>query len=387
MLRSLLRRMFTSPLLLCLLPCVMSFAAFLVPQDWYGRRWAFTKIQLDLTGYEYLTLWFALIVATTAMGSAIGARLCKHPFQPLSYDNRFRLWYLMVSGCAALGLLSSIIQVAHAAGFGFIIESLTRGVANNIHDALYANYAIGLGSLRYLTIIAGGTGAFLLISRPGADAPLHIVNIALLLISSLISSRLSLMAGSVVFLVLYARSGVRMRMGLLATWAVVLLITLMVANETRTRNSYAESGITNPIAASMAEELTYLGSPFQGALATAHRLASGDDSEYTGIDASLTTNSAFEGVQRLHGTVYVFTVVPVTLLVCSILFAYVVRTNAPALVAGAGAWGYGFTEIWRVFFFGAGIWWVLIIFGFLFPAAILCFVRTPDPRPKAIEIA
>lgn len=364
-----LRRALGSPLLLVFMPILVSALAWAAPESWYGRYWSASWSAFRASDWlAYLAILAFLLVMAIA-GSFVGSLLRpQYRAMPADFGKAFRIWYLVVSATAALGTASVYVRFVQAFGVSYMLGTVSRGDANVLKEFLYSDYQVGLASLRYVSSLAGGVALYLILIRRQAIL-LSLANIAVLLLSAFVSMRLSLITALLVFFLLLVRSGVKIGKLRLAALGVLVLVLLVFANQSRNINYYREIGLSGPLQATFAEAMTYVASPTQGALATSRAMIAGNPSPEPGISAELTTNSALLEVYLEQGAFGVFRL-GITLCLFSALYLVVFRGGDPALVAGAGAWGYAFLEVWRVHLFYRGIFIVYFAFGFLAPLLI-----------------
>jgi hypothetical protein len=385
-------RILSQPVLLFLLPCALSFFAWLIPMDWYGRIWRTADLDVGFASLGTLLLWYVEMVLLIGGASLLAAR-ARRSEAAVDYDMKFQLWYFLISALAAAGLGYSIVQIVQERGAGFIVQALSRGTGNDLKSALYDHYAVGILSLRYLTIPAGGAAAaFIAIRFAGKERikpphlPLHVFNLFGLVVAVLLGSRLSLIAACVVAVVVLVRLGQRIGLRAVASAALGLALLLTLANVTRNQNFYAAAGIENPIQASMAEAITYLATSTQGSFVAADQLSSGLSGFNSGISAELQTNSAILEMTQSYGVWGVYLLAPFSCAIFAYLYVMAFRSSSLALITGAGAWGYAFCELWRIFLFQEGIFFVLLFFGLIVPFAINLYVEVlPLQRNRGVH--
>lgn len=363
-----LRPLFSSPVFLVFLPTTLSFLAWLVPINWYGRNWLWQSSDATSAGNFILLVWLVGLAVSTSSGSYLGRALAPKKQAPLRYTRQLGIWYWSTSSAAFAGVLASYLKIASSGGASFVIETLKGGRANELKVVLYTDYGVGIYSLRYLTIIAGGVALFLLFKRSG-PVLLHISNLVILILSAFLASRLSFIAAGIVFLVLCARANVRINPIQIAILLGAAGVVLTLANTTRNINYYASIGLGNPIVASIAETLTYLAAPFQGALVAAEAITGDRSSENPGIDPALTTNSALLELTTSYGPLSLVIGLGTTL-VLSATFILLFRSEQLSLVAGSGMIAYGLSEIWRLFLFNRGIFITVIVFSTVLPSLL-----------------
>lgn len=370
----LLRRFLGSPLALTFVPIAVSALVWTVPEAWYGRHWSASWAVFRPFDWLMYALVLAYLMIMVATGTALGRLAQPKPATaPSGLGAPFPVWYALISLAAFIGTASVYMSFVSAFGVGFIIDAVTRGTANVLKEYLYSDYQIGLASLRYVSSLSGGVAIYLIVFRRGYFL-LSAANIVVLLLSALVSMRLSLITALLVFLVLYARFDERIGKLKIALLGVLVLTLLVFANQSRNSNFYRDIGLAGPLQAAAAEAATYVASPTQGALATVRAVATQSPIATPGISPELTTNSALLEVFTEVGSFGV-AYLGITLLVFSCIYFLVFRSGDFALVAGAGAWGYAFAEVWRVHLFYRGIFIVYVAFGLVLPLALRATYR------------
>ena len=365
---SLFARAVINPLTLIFLPVALSGIAWLIPEDVYGRRWRYEDVSFPATAGLYTFAWYAMIMLAAAVGVYVASRLVKRG-GVIRQDNTFGAYYMIVTAAATIGFIASLIATVQSVGLSAVLRDFATHHANEARHALYQDYHFGVLSLRYLVVVSGGIGLFLLIKGKEFRV-VSIWNVAMLTASAIIASREILIAGAVTFAVIAFRTGIRIPIAKIALVIGAVFLLLMAANSLRNGAFYERQGLSNPVQAAFAEEGSYLASPFQGAIAAGAMVATGDFGLTTGIDPNLTTDSAALDLAKAGGVINLFVVAPLTILVLSTMFSAAIRSGNLALIAGAGAWGLGFCEIWRLWYFDQGIFYVLFVFGLLLPAGL-----------------
>jgi hypothetical protein len=362
---SILIAVFSTPLFLFLIPTFLSIMAFLVPMDFYGRIWRNPSSEVPIEGLLFAIMWNVEVAGAIFFGSVLGNTKKIKKLDYITFGKKERLIFRSLSALAAVGTAATYYMISKTIGLSAIGDLMSSGVANTMKEALYQNYSIGILSLRYLAIMTGGMSAFLLFYTIERKIIL-IFNLIILLAEIMISSRLSLIAGFIVFLGLVARYNSRIPVRNIV-FAIILVFTILtISNSSRNKNYYGELGIQNPILQNISEMFSYLASPIQGQLTAGLIIATGNQNIQTGIDPSLQTNSAFLGLAQVYNIFIVFVVAPLALLMFSFFYVINYCSKNFLKVAGALSWGYAFCELWRILLFTAGIFYILLFFGLFY---------------------
>jgi hypothetical protein len=356
-----MRKFFFTPAGLTIFTTVVSVLCLAIPQSYYGRIWLRGEPLLNVTSIAQLGLLYVPLVAFLMLGGLSAARSTP---RKVVVDRSTEIWLVWTTIFAAVGVLYTLLQIASSLGVNGMIQSVMSGQANELKEALYADYSLGFSSLRYISIVSFPVAAFVALSKTGRmkiDA-ITIVNAALLVATISISSRLALIMSAIIFITLATRGGLIKSIAPFIPIVIVIFLLLVISNATRNYNYYASIGIYNPIQAALAEIITYLSSPAQGALTAASHLFEGR-SLTTGIDPSLTTNSAIFDFIRREGELGLIAAL-FTCTIYAILFHRAINSGSVEIIAGCGAILYAFAEIWRVYLFDQGLFYTVLLATF-----------------------
>ncbi|WP_181700511.1 hypothetical protein [Chthonobacter albigriseus] len=353
-----------------LIPIGLSFAAYFVPQDWYGRRWLGAS-DVD-HGYAVLALAVIYLVLAGIVVAASALASAAVPLRPAirQIDGLTTVWLVIVTALAAVGTTAAVGKAISEVGISGAWALISGGLANELKHALYEDYSAGVMSLRYLVVLAAPASiAIGLITRWRRPIILlAAINVGLMLVVALLSSRLTLIASVVVLMMTMARYGSQIRVRQAVAGGVALVVALIVLSNTRNINFYQEQlGVDSPVLAGLADTLTYLASPAHGSLVGADYVAGGD-LRRSGIDSSLTTNSAVMQSAGMRWWLLVY--YGVILGVNTLFFFSAYRSRRLEMIVGGAAASYAFWEFWRINLFYEGIHMVWILFGIVLPFAL-----------------
>jgi hypothetical protein len=373
------------PYAMVIITVIMSFFAWLFPAFQIFRKGFEFRENLASYGALLVLLWYAGIIGAAIIGFRLGKTLrIPHANLDRTIGLESSSAYLALTMVGTFGFACLILFLLSQVGFSGIKSVLMEGQGNQLKDALYEDYAIGPLSLRYIVILSGGVAVFRMlsgISRSWMD----FYNLALLLLTALVSSRLSLILGLFVGFGLFAVYHERIQLNLLKIGLLfgAIFVLLAVYNAARNINYYQARGNDNFLVAGFSEILAYTGAPFQGALATGdyfNEVSSGREvSMYSGIEIELTTNSAFaELTEDIGGWSF-----PVAILT-SFLGAWLMGVLTSQLhnyfALAYFILLYCFSEFWRIFMFYRGIVITLMVFAIGVPYALAMIPRKESTR-------
>ncbi len=356
---------------------LISFAAWALP-DFGVLQKGYDKPQsLFSFGMLMVAAWYSMIIFLSWVGFHSG-RASSSVIK--SFNGEVRLddftAYCFLSAVGFLGFLYVISFMISTFGLKQLALIVASGEANRFHQALYTDYSIGLFSLRYVVILSGGLAIYRIISRTSRSL-LDFFNIAMLLMVAVIASRMSVVFALVIGFGLWAMNvrTVRIRFFRWSLFLATLFILFAAYNYSRNIRYYMATGDSNFFTAGSSEIIRYLGTPFQGAIAAGNEyeqitLFPESVSRFTGINRSLTTNSALLRLVQLHGY-WSFPIMIFVAALTSFLMGMFYRQRSNYLILVYFVLLYCFAEIWRVFIFNTGIIITLLTFSLLAPVASL----------------
>jgi hypothetical protein len=167
-------------------------------------------------------------------------------------------------------------------------------------------------------------------------------------------------------------------------------VILAALNSSRNSNYYEKDGLYF-WGAGLSSIITYMGSPFQVAVAAAQNLVAitvdGPEGyrRYADIDITLNSNSAFVQLHEDMGfAAWVFLAFGLT--VAGVLFGFFRGLGKTAFLLPCAGLLYAAAEFWRLDLFRQGIFIVWMIFGISIPA-ILTFKKVLFSGPRLNRIA
>lgn len=388
-------RWFT-PALFILGPVAMSFGAWAALAAWRNREFRsgpFEKLAgwpdpspVEPKGIVLLLIWYAVMVAVATVGWRFGSaggppspKLMTMTATP-QFEKRY---FLLIAAIATVGVGYTYVQIASATS---ILGALGSQQANAFSQSI--SQSAGIGTLRYATILAAPLGVYLWRKRI-IGWPLMVAGVLLLFFNAVISSRLSLLMATVVYLVIWAKTAVpsrkpgarRRRWMAIAAILLVGFSLLAVLNYFRNANYYRDVGVTSPVAMNFFQMGAYLSVPAQvqlgasGAIMLGTWEKDGDpvdsvnaieptflqfnkvtkDNSWKGAEvygysasfgSSFFTNSVFADTYSDFGAwgwYYTFILYGL----CGFLLAKIVRYS-PVVAASGGILAYCFSEVWRI---------------------------------------
>lgn len=395
-----------------LLPVAMSFIAWSTMVGWRAlghptSSWAklsgFAEPARSGTGGIILLLvWYCSVLSISTLGWRLGggkelkaevtARITTPVFE--------RRYFLLVTAIAFLGVAYSYYKIGSAQS---ILGSLSTQ-SNQFTNSVPA-YA-GIQTFRSATILSAPIGIYLW-RKQIVGLPYMVGGIALLLLNSMIASRLSLFMAGLVYLVIWVKSRKpsdrksprhAQRLFAVAALAIVGFGVLTGLNFFRNALYYEAAGVTNPVVMNLYQMGAYLATPAQVSIGVADAVMRGTweqpDDPVNAINAvqptflqfnkvakseglknahaygyavplepNFTTNSVFADTYSVYGMWgWVYTVLLYA--VAGFLFARVLRYGV-VLAGTAGVMAYSLAEVWRtqIVNFGFVIFLLLLTVG------------------------
>ncbi len=371
-------------------------------------------------GVTVLLAWYLTVVFVTTLGWRVGSATKPSPdlvartWRP-EFERRF---FLLTFATAAAGVGYAYYTIVTSTS---IIDALTSQTGNAFTNALSGR--AGLETLRYATIIAAPVSIYLW-RKKVIGLPFVIAAVGLLVLNSLIASRLALLMATTVYVAISSTAGLGKprkqrqvpRIVVIGLIALIAFATLTTLNFVRNGNYYRAAGVTNPVAMNLYQAGSYLAVPAQVQLGVAHAAMAGnfqrmgspvgslaaiqptflvqnkvrkddaqpENSEYgysVSFASNFTTNSVFADVYSqlgLWGLVY-----------C--IFAYAgagylfarFMLYGPVVAGAGGVVAYCLLEVWRIQLLSQGIviFLILLTLGCAFVASLAPRLRSADLRP------
>ncbi len=366
---------------------LMSYAAWQFPGFGIFRKGFEERESLLSTGALLVAVWYALILASAAAGFRFGRSIrtrTQTADQLLGLDTLPA--YLVLTLIGSVGFAYLLLFLLQHIGLSGIKTFILEGQGNQLKETLYEDYAVGPLSLRYTVILSGGVAIYRMLSGVSRSW-LELFNLGQLLLTGLVSSRLSLIIALFIGVGLFVASEqpIRVNLAKVGMLGGAVFLVLAIYNASRNMNYYQARGNEGFLDAGFSEMLAYTGAPFQGALATGVNFpaisAGREVASYSGIDESLTTNSAFAELTEDIGS-WSF---PVAIAGCFCAAALMGALTAHFHNYFALSYFvllYSFSELWRIFMFHRGIVLVLLAFSFGAPYALLSMPRKSTRRVR-----
>ena len=367
---------------------LLCFLAWVFPGFGFLRKGFEHRDSLLSVGALTLYMLYGSMIFLAYFGFIIGSKFRfnnRRITRVLSLDRN--LPYYLLTAVAMVGFAYFALYLIKAVGISGMVSSVGEGQANDLKEALYADYAIGPLSLRYVVILAGGVAIFRMITGISRSI-VDLANIGALLLTGLASSRLSVVTALLLGIGLYVSHERSIR---LPIWQPIVagcafFALLAVYNSTRNSNFYAERGNDGMLGAGLSEMVTYLGTPFQGALSSAGNLdeisSGADPGDVAGIELSLTTNSALTELLSLIGY-WCFPVLIMTTLLAGFFMGLMNSLRGTYFGVTYFVFLYGLSELWRIYMFDKGIFVTLMFFAFSIPYFVLIIPRRNLGRAAA----
>ena len=399
------------PAALFFIPLIFSALVWALPGSGEYLRGFDQRSNLDLGAVFVLGDWYLICLVIIFLGGTIGRAIAPAAGLELAraqpgFERRF---YLVLTVISAIGVVGAYQLVL---GHVSIVQAVTTGQANDLSTVLLGGSSIA--TLRYTVIIAAPVGIFLAIEKK-ASWFLATANVLMLLSVVLLSSRLSLIMATVVFLFLFVHQRPTARIRLVPATIVALILFGLLAgfNYSRNANFYRLYGVQNPIAMNLYQIEAYVGAPTQVAVGVAHAISNGrlgvdvslapaaqaivptflqtvkeDRSAPTNlglygyqvdIAPNLNRNSAFGDTYAQYGW-WGLLFTAIVLFMAAILYAHFAQYKG-VLSVGSAALGYGFLEYWRTFFFNQGLM-VFILIAFLLALGVARVLTPIGPTAR-----
>jgi hypothetical protein len=360
-------RRLVTPYSILFVTTLLSFIAWLFPDFGILRKGFNPSFNILSAGFFVAVVWYGLAIILAFFFFHFGQikKLASAPFDKYAPFERKRP-YVILTSFALIGVFASYYTVLSNLGFDNIIAVVAQGQANQLKEALYDDYSAGVLSLRYLAI-QGCTVAIFRRFKLKLKSKLDFLNIALLLSVTLISSRLSLVMTIFACLILFFVHLKKIKVNLIkvASTIIVFFFILSLFSYSRNKNFYEAKG-HDFWTAGVSEIITYLGAPFQGAIAVGNnpdQIIKAPDNwvKYAYIESNLSTNSAFLQLFQTDGW-FSFIIMIFTIIIFSVLAGFLFNQKNNYLFLSVLTILYAFAEFWRLYWFGRGIMILLVIF-------------------------
>jgi hypothetical protein len=379
-----------------LLAVILSFCAWLCPDFGVLRKGFTAPEHPGPLEWFILFSWYLLIFTSLSLGQKLRASFAGPPHRRVNLPSLDSIGvYRTFTILAAVGTVSTLFRIFSTLPLLQALVYIYVGQANRLKITLYQDYSAGLLSLRYLVLYSASLAIYRIVKFRKLSF-LNIANIVLLAMTTLISSRLILIATLVIsaFLITYEKRSIKISVIKLAVAAGILFAVLSVLNSSRNSRFYANLNLSFT-EASISEIVTYLGAPFHVSLGAARRTdeiaAGGTDlyREYIDIEEALTTNSAFVQLHEQMGYVS-WLYIGVVSCFMGFMFSWLTSFGRTSFLLPSGAILYGSAELWRLDLFQEGIFIVWFVMGIGVPAAFAIFGKRSvarRSRPRRVRPA
>ena len=193
-----LQSLFTKPWIMMLISVALSFSAWSIP-NMPGLRHGFENhADLTLTSAATLMVWYLTLTMMCIIGYGMGRLVIPRlrPHRSIQLSNILPYWTL--TGLAIVGNLVALKIIFAQFGVSEFIDLVMIGQGNRIRHSLYNDYSIGVVSLRYL-VCASSAIALLRVFRMGLRGWLDFLNFGLLILTTFIAGRLSIICTVIIF--------------------------------------------------------------------------------------------------------------------------------------------------------------------------------------------
>lgn len=388
------------PSSLIVVPAAISTAVWIFPWPDSVRRGFSVREDLTSGAVAFLVAWYGMLAMCATFGWLLGRKTKPSPKLDAAPDESV---YRLLTWVGLIGVVGmyALVEVSSP---GLIAQAFSSRQFNLVREAVPAQ--AGLATLRYATVLTGAIAMhrrFILKEK----SKVHLMNMALLVASSLVASRLSIIMAVLLLVALAARSGnVSIKPKRLVAVGLIALIFLGYANFLRNANYYEARGTTNPAAMMLSEVVAYVGSPAQVAARAAQGPIEVDQPEFgealattitptfltsspppdvaratlwyrsnVDIEPVLTTVSTLAALYPLFGG-WSFVVMGIICMIAGLVMGHMGRYRN-YMFLGSFVAGYCFVEVWRTYIANAGIIWFII----LVLVASCAMVKKPAKTP------
>ncbi len=356
-----------------------SFTAWLCPTFGFVHKGFDPPAQLDFTSFMILACWYGLIFISFSLGEKAGnLRLFRrNALRDCTVSVESNLVYYSFTLITTIATIATSVRVLSLLSVQQAFVFVTMGQTNELKDALYQDYSIGLFSLRHVVVFSSAIALYRMI-RWKSFTLINIFNTLLLFVNSfLLASRLTFVATVLTTLLIltFDKRTLKLSLTKTASVATLLFLLLSVANSSRNAGYYEDLRLSF-LQAGFSEIVSYLGSPFQMAIGSARftdqLVAAGDQTyrNYADEQITLNTNSAFVHLHEQFGYSSWPYIAGICLLM-GFLFEFLASLGRTVFLLPSGAILYASAELWRLDLFHQGIFIVWMVVGIGFPVFLL----------------
>lgn len=355
-----------------LITVLISLFFWLFPDFGILRKGFDERQALFSLGGLFLLFWYSFYFAISFIAFKLGGTINISSSKVNSYlslsNNKI---YYILTFIATIGVFYTYLFILKNISIIGIYEVLMQGEGNLLKSLLYDDYEMGFSSLRYVAILSAAIAIFDSLVRKEVSFIFNLYNLVLLFMIVIISHRLALVFSIMIFLGLFLFNS-KKNISLNINWlifTVAIFIILMFLNSFRNIGFYSNYGINNPFLSGISEIVTYVGSPFQGGLSVGNNIdeflnnnvMSSTDSSITGIENSLSTNSAILQLFVQYGVFLSFFVAFIAIMLTSFFMGMIYHYRHNYLLIVYLILLYPYAEFWRLFLFNRGIFFTLLI--------------------------
>ena len=364
---------------------ILSFGFWVLPELTIAGKGFQTTNASNFYGWVVLGGWYTVIVVSSASAFWLGSRLGSKSVVRRRILLEGISYYQILVIVALIGVGYTYVTIVGKMGVASVIAASTEFSANALKNTLYENYQRGVLSLRYVSILAFGVGLFrfLAFRKIGVWSILAFLS---LFANAFVSSRMSLVWALLIGVGMYLLySGPKKRMGgaMMGALFGFFFVLLVIFTVTRTYNTYRSYGVDSMFAATVGEVQRYLAAPFEGGLSVASNMEFVHDQldafAISGIDSSLTTNSAFFQM-FVDFQEWAFLVIAMITFFSSFVMGLLTKETNNYLLVGYFVLLYPYAEIWRGNIFYAGITIVLMVFSLMVPLMLTPVIGVYEKR-------
>lgn len=281
---------------------------------------------------------------------------------------------------ATIGVLASWFKIISNNGFGSIITSIALGTANDFREILYDGYVAFPYGLRHLVGPCAGVLLFTIFELK-KHRYLSIPILVVLLLNVMITSRLSLILFTIVYITCFLRTGKKVSKTSILVGFTLIILVLMVTNYIRNVNYFNSFGVYNPITMLLLQIRQYLETAFVGALSFLNSpmtFPSGDYIEISNSGGEFLSSKAvhYTGIKeeftQISGLLFLYSKIGVsTIFIFPLVIGLAIGTlnfyNKLGLkyFLEVGTITYGIIDSWRTFIFFQGFFVINILFFLL----------------------
>ena len=367
-----------------------SALAWVVP-DFLGFYKGYTEVEtVGAVSIIFMYCWYAMVVIISFFSFKIGKKLplIRQFNQHASVDRPYI--YQIYATIALLGFGYTLYVTLKVLGLTGFIYSVATFTTNRISEAIYEDYQAGIFSLRYVLIISFGWALYRVLGLRKFTLFDFLTIVTFIFYIAFFGRRLQLVCSLLIFLTLANRyNNLLDQLNIKKLFWISVFGFVMLSTATLLRNygSYDKMGYSNPLAAVVANILSYLAAPFQVSLGIGNHLqdafARKDYRLYTDVDTTLTANSAYAEMVTNYGLAAIGRMVAYAT-VFSMLAGWLHKNKKNYLYTGYPVILYAFAEIWRIELFNKGIFFTLLIIALLIPIiyALLFFFLPTRKKTK-----